>query len=239
MLYRPPRDFDTASRERRGGIPICFPQFSALGPLQKHGFVQDRRWEVDGITDRPDSVTARLRCRDDEETFALWPHSFELVLSVRLRQSSLLVHLAARVDASRVDASVPETVTLGFHTYFRTQGSNSAIVGLEGRRFTRSVSDVDFEEDQSHALSTRGELDRIYSPSSVTLRSAGPSLRVMQQGFSSTVIWNPGPNGCQNIDDLPDDAFEDFVCIEPASLRPLRMRPGRWWSGAQLIRIEQ
>jgi glucose-6-phosphate 1-epimerase len=234
ILYRPPRGADETRRELRGGVPVCFPQFSALGPLQKHGFVQDMRWEVDAVADQQDSATARLHCRDDEATFAVWPYAFALVLTVRLRPTSLLVHLAARVD--RLE---PDAVTLGLHTYFRTPGANPTIEGLEGRRFARSVSDAHPQEHRSRWLSTRDEIDRIYPPCSVTLRSAGPPLRVMQRGFSSTVIWNPGPINCRGIDDLPDDAWEEFVCIEPASLRPVPMRSGKWWTGSQLIRLHE
>lgn len=37
------------SRPLRGGIPVCFPQFSDCGPLEKqHGFARDEVWELWG-----------------------------------------------------------------------------------------------------------------------------------------------------------------------------------------------
>lgn len=234
VLYRPSADSGNGRSERRGGIPVCFPQFSGLGPLPKHGFVQDMRWAIEDVVHRMNSTTARLRCLSDERTHGIWPFSFEVVLSVRLRPSALLIHLAARLGGLE---SAP--VTLGLHTYFRTPGLRPSIHGLEGQDFVQSLSQPGRLFDCSSALLTREQIDRIYSPSSVTLRSSGPPLRVLQTGFDSTVIWNPGPIVCGEISDLAEDAWKDFVCIEPASVQPLQNLSGKWWTGAQLIRVQE
>lgn len=40
-LFQPPKAI-------RGGVPVCFPQFGALGPLGQHGFARNTEFEVEG-----------------------------------------------------------------------------------------------------------------------------------------------------------------------------------------------
>ena len=63
----------------RGGIPVCFPQFSDFGPLGQHGFARNTAFEV--LSSAPSTVSLVLRSSD--ETRKVWPHDFELVVTVR------------------------------------------------------------------------------------------------------------------------------------------------------------
>ena len=71
------RPSDTAN-DHRGGVPVCFPQFSDFGPLAQHGFARNSAFEVLEATG--DSVSLVLR--SSEESRKLWPHDFELVIAV-------------------------------------------------------------------------------------------------------------------------------------------------------------
>ena len=55
----------------RGGIPVCFPQFGAFGPMKHHGFARLSRWnvvrqeEIAGITTGCATATSsrkRVKC---------------------------------------------------------------------------------------------------------------------------------------------------------------------------------
>lgn len=58
---------------------MCFPQFSDFGPLAQHGFARNSQFEV--LSRAEDSVTLVLRSSD--ATRQLWPHDFELLITVR------------------------------------------------------------------------------------------------------------------------------------------------------------
>ena len=63
----------------RGGIPVCFPQFSDFGPLGQHGFARNTAFEV--LSSAAGTVSLVLRSSD--ATRKVWPHEFELVITVR------------------------------------------------------------------------------------------------------------------------------------------------------------
>ena len=71
---------------RRGGIPICFPQFGGFGPLSQHGFCRNSEFKL--VAGGSTSVT--LSMRTTEEQLKLFPHPFELKVMV----SSYMQHHA-------------------------------------------------------------------------------------------------------------------------------------------------
>ena len=62
---------------------MCFPQFSDFGPLGQHGFARNTTFEVLSSA----AGTASLALRSSEATRKVWPHEFELVITVRRRAS--------------------------------------------------------------------------------------------------------------------------------------------------------
>ena len=81
LLFLSPKAAFEAPKAIRGGVPVCFPQFAMLGPLaSQHGFARNREWQVADLTDS--SVTLVLS--SSEDTLALWPHPFQLEMTVRV-----------------------------------------------------------------------------------------------------------------------------------------------------------
>uniref|UniRef100_A0A0D9WAL2 Glucose-6-phosphate 1-epimerase n=1 Tax=Leersia perrieri TaxID=77586 RepID=A0A0D9WAL2_9ORYZ len=81
-IFKPPKAI-------RGGIPICFPQFSNFGNLEPHGFARNRTWSVeDDAPPFPVPTSNRayvdLILKPSEEDLKIWPHSFEFRLRVAL-----------------------------------------------------------------------------------------------------------------------------------------------------------
>ena len=103
----------------RGGVPVIFPQFAAMGPLPKHGFARTQPWERVDDAGRPEAV--RLRLRDSEETRALWPHAFAAELAVGLGDDWLSLELTIRNPGG---AAFQFTAAL--HTYLRVRSRDCA-----------------------------------------------------------------------------------------------------------------
>jgi len=128
LLYADPALF-TDGRPTRSGVPVLFPfpnriagaTFAWAGrtytlpvndPAQKnaiHGFACRSPWDVigEGADDRSAWVTGRHRSKLANP----WPASYELTLTISLREDAL------RLDAT-VQADGPLPFGLGYHPYF-------------------------------------------------------------------------------------------------------------------------
>ena len=85
VLYMPhPYDAKPAGEEIHGGIPVCWPWFARNGaPGSKiHGLARYSTWSVRGTEYSEDITEIRLGLSSSEETRALWPHDFDLELTV-------------------------------------------------------------------------------------------------------------------------------------------------------------
>ena len=66
---------------------------------------------------------------------------------------------------------------------------------------------------------------------------AGPhSERVLaQEGFTDTVVWNPGREKAAAMPDL-GEGYRAMLCVEAAAVEPpVRLRPGERWEGVQAV----
>jgi glucose-6-phosphate 1-epimerase len=216
----------------RGGTPICFPQFSSLGPLPKHGFARTLPWEI--VPQTADTV-AVLRLRDSEKTRALWPHAFEAQFTVTLTDESLSLALTVTNPGP---ASFDFTAAL--HTYFRvTDIAAAQVEGLEGQAYVDQVTGVSNLQPNA-PITFNGEVDRAYyqTPSTLTLRDGDKSSKISAQGFTDTVVWNPSLAKGQSLTDLEPDGHRRFVCVEAAAIgQPVHLEPKQTWGGTQILHL--
>lgn len=222
----------------RGGIPVCFPQFNQRGPLVKHGFARTMAWQggaaqAEALPD--DGLLLRLRLADSAQTQAVWPHAFEACLEIRLHPGSLRVELSVH---NRGDA--PLAFTAALHSYLRVADATQASLGgLEGLRYWDAVADT--HPVQQGEVCFGAELDRVYPRAGAALDLAQPGhsgLCIAQDGaWSETVVWNPGPQLCQRLADMPADGWRHMVCVEAAAIEaPVSVAPGATWKAAQHLR---
>jgi len=74
----------------RGGVPVCFPQFSDMGPCTKsHGFARNSKFELATGAEDPRHLnqgecTCRLVLNSSAATLAEYPFPFQLFMNFRL-----------------------------------------------------------------------------------------------------------------------------------------------------------
>jgi glucose-6-phosphate 1-epimerase len=105
----------------RGGIPLCFPQFSNRGPLPSHGFFRTAEWQVVSSKTDCNTCSVMLCLQSSEPTLKVWPHEFEATCTVSLNSAgehspsgSLSVEVAIQNKSSSA-----MKLSGALHTYFR------------------------------------------------------------------------------------------------------------------------
>ena len=239
QLYLSPRSAYVSGQAIRGGVPICFPQFAARGPLLKHGFARTRPWQLISAEQGSEDALAVLRLVDDTATRLAWPQAFEAELSVRVSGAVLEIELACE---NRGDA--PFTFTAALHSYFSvSELGNCTLQGLEGLEYEDSAAGGSLHRQREMLLlpDARG-LDRIYrgvgqtGEREIVLTDDVRKLAIAQQGFEDAVVWNPGEAGCAQLADMPADGWQRMLCVEAATVaRPVLLAPGESWVGLQTV----
>ncbi|MFM6987372.1 MAG: D-hexose-6-phosphate mutarotase [Arenimonas sp.] len=229
-LYTPANPILQPGRALRGGVPVCFPQFSGRGVLPKHGLVRTLPWRLRARTES----ALTLAIGDDDATRALWPHAFELVQTVVLDAGGLSIALDV---GNRGD--VPLTFTGALHTYLRVpEVTVCALHGLQGREYEDAADGSAFKRLDG-ALRVAGEVDRVFADAPSPLRldyGDGTGLDIAQGGFADTVVWCPGPRLAATFTDMPADDWRRMLCVEAAAAAvPVTVPAGGHWQGWQSL----
>ncbi|MBS1190250.1 MAG: Aldose 1-epimerase [Rhodocyclaceae bacterium] len=218
----------------RGGIPVCFPQFSSLGSLPKHGFLRTRQWQVSGQSSDDGYTLLSLETTDDESTRALWPHAFRAEVTVVLEEDRLDVELS-------IDNLGPEpfSFTGALHTYLRVvEVEDIALAGLYGFAYRDAADGDRIRKENSPELIVEGEIDRGYHNANrpLLLQAGNLSLGIHQEGFPDVVLWNPWVDLCARLPDMAPTGFRHMLCVEAAAARqPVTLAAGENWSGRQSL----
>lgn len=218
----------------RGGVPVVFPQFAALGPLPMHGFARLMPWEYGGVEALGDQATAIFRLGDSEESRRLWPHAFMAELTVTIGGHQ--IEMAFKVTNT---GNGPFTFTSALHTYFSVSDSAmTSVEGLVGLRYRDSAAGGIEQFDEVPQVGFTGEVNRIYfdAPAEVCLVEPGHRTVIRKTGFLDTVVWNPAAEKCAVVPDMQADDYRRFICVEAATIRvPVQLAPGQSWQGAQAL----
>jgi glucose-6-phosphate 1-epimerase len=253
-LYLSPQAVTDGQAAIRGGVPLCFPQFNMRGPLAKHGFVRNRAWQPmpSAFADASEQREGAMQGQGAEQSLqlafshrigsqpsidALWPHPFELLLTVTLAPNSL--HMALQV---RNTGAQPMPFTVALHTYLAVQHLEQVrLQGLAGLKYWDALADTHpvFAGDWRYT----GPFDAVFpAPASpLVLQDQGAALEITQSpNLANTVVWNPGPALSQQLADMPDDGYQHMLCVEAAQIdSPVALAAGAQWLGWQQLKAIQ
>lgn len=207
----------------RGGIPLCFPWF-ASGPRgdlsPNHGPARTATWEA--LEPAEDELWAwglsseSLREAPGAEHL---PGPFEARYAVRLPASDAPAVLEVELELRNPGAeSFPVEVAL--HTYLAVADVRSAaVLGLDGVPYYDKVTRT--RGVQQGPVSFTGETDLVLdSPGEPGVRletGDGGVVELLPHGSTQTVVWNPWVDKAAETEDLGDEEWQDFVCIETAA----------------------
>ncbi|MBH2067327.1 MAG: D-hexose-6-phosphate mutarotase [Burkholderiales bacterium] len=220
------------SRAIRGGVPVIFPQFGARGTGMRHGFARVATWQLESTGDADGAAWAQfiLQHTDLPDAIATtWPWAFTLRLRVAVQGLSLELQLSVHNTGEQ---AFPFSAAL--HSYFAIdQLGEARIGGLQRVRYSDETPQDALQAEE--LLQFADKLDRIYYqlPGALTLQSGSHTLRLVQQGFTDAVVWNPGAQDAAALPDLADDEYQRFICIEPALIQPDTLAAGAQWTGRQ------
>jgi glucose-6-phosphate 1-epimerase len=220
----------------RGGVPVCFPQFSDRGNLPKHGFVRTREWSESARRSGDDYALVTLETSDDAATRALWPHAFRLELTVMIEADRIDLELCVANTGEQ-----PFAFTGALHTYLRlVQVEDAALEGLYGHEYRDAAQGNRICKDSGTELAVDGETDRVYHQvrRPQLLRAGNHSLAIQQQGFPDLVVWNPWVAKCAALPDMSTEGWREMLCVEAAAAdTEVALTAGDEWYGRQTLAV--
>ncbi|KAI4377223.1 hypothetical protein MLD38_014888 [Melastoma candidum] len=232
-IFKPPKAI-------RGGIPICFPQFSNVGTLEQHGFARNRIWAID--TDPPPLPTnstskayVNLILKPSDEDLKIWPHRFEFRLRVALGPGGDLM-LTSRI---RNTDEKPFSFTFAYHTYFSVSDiSEVRVEGLETLDYLDNLQNRERCTEQGDAITFEGEFDKIYlgTPTKIAIidHEKKRTFVIRKDGLPDAVVWNPWDKKAKAMTDFGDEEYKYMLCVESAAIeKSITLKPGEEWKGRQ------
>jgi glucose-6-phosphate 1-epimerase len=216
ILWLSPTSFFKEGKAIRGGIPVCFPWFGPHPSDQtkpQHGFGRILNWELFETRITTENETEiKLRLESSAITKSYWPFDFlaEMIFVIGKTVTATL-----RVTNQ---SDLPFDYSCALHTYLKVkQIRDSSIEGLQSINYQDDSGKL-LNQQKEENLRIDQEVDRNYlytaGPYILTDPNLNRSIRIHKTGSHVTTVWNPGPDKCKALKDMPDDDYQNFVCIE-------------------------
>lgn len=158
------------------------------------------------------------------------------MLTAQLTPNALHMHLQVRNTGHTTFAW-----TGGLHPYWATADlCASQLLGLQGAAVQDRYTPHKTTQTEA-AVSWQGdEFECLYDTQApLQLQTPTHTLQLSMTGFDQWMVWNPRKAGAQALNDLPNDDWQRFVCIEPVRVtRPSVLQPGEGFEGGLSVVVQ-
>jgi glucose-6-phosphate 1-epimerase len=242
VLFLSPLSQFEPGKAIRGGIPISWPWF-ADHPTDKtkpaHGFARTSLWDVRATKRISEAETQIvLGLVDNQSTCEMWDYRFDLELTLTTSKE-----LNAQLTMKNT-GNQEFTVTSAFHSYYQVGNVNDVTIsGLEGANYIDKVNNF-IKKTQEGSIRITSETDRIYLDTTSDCVIDDPILkrkiRIHKSDSNSTVVWNPWSYKAQQMKDLGDQDYLNFVCVETTNAGEdiISISPGKQHKLKMRVEIE-
>jgi glucose-6-phosphate 1-epimerase len=219
VLWTSPSAAYELSDAMRGGIPVCWPWFAdhPHDPrgMPIHGVVRTLPFAVTTASALEDGGTqVSLAAGDTPATRALWPHAFQIEVTITAGRC-LRVAWAARNPG---DSHYQYTGAL--HPYFSVSNVHDLTLrGLEGTEYLDKY-DANRRKTQVGPVRFPTWIDNVYLNTTGDLEVEDPGFRrtihIRKLGSRTSVVWNPAGDDA-SFPDVGAGQHPYFVCVESAN----------------------
>ncbi|MBA4304943.1 MAG: hypothetical protein C0424_12010 [Sphingobacteriaceae bacterium] len=231
LFYCSPLSFQ--GKTARGGVPVCFPQFNMLGDLPKHGFARHDEWKL--AFSGQNEIGYELNIEPD--TWPAWPYKAKITLTYQCTATGMFIGF----EVFNLD-NVPFSFTAGLHPYFKVNNLlDIGLMGLQGSGCKNLYTASQTHLEQEVLVFNHQPFETCFSGvSPLVLAERGKyRLHIQATGFTHWMVWNPGEQGALNLSDLPNEGWQEFICIEPILGEPCILGAYEHFKGTLEIKINE
>lgn len=221
----------------RGGAPLCWPWFANQFPqatekltkLPGHGFLRSQIWQLSQASETETGTTLSFTCPQTKADG--FNYRCNVVLEVLVGAT---LRITLRVENTD---NTSFTFTGALHTYFAVHNIRHVqLHGLSGLYQDKTREMNTFLTPEEYRI--HEETDRIHQTTGKSVVISQTDIEahthIEQSGHDSMVVWNPWDKA-KNIANVPDNGYQEFVCVECAITQGKEVLPGEIHELTQII----
>jgi len=223
VLYTSPPAHLQEGTAIRGGIPLCWPWFNAHPTAPEkhpsHGVARTSPWQLESVLAYRDTIEVIFTLPTNEAIREHVPFEHHVEATFTLGTT-----LSCNLKTTN-NSSSPVPIGGALHNYLTVSNiSNIQLVGLQNTPYLDNTTSPNIDTTQiEEKLTIANEIDRIYYGTSNPISLLDPNWKreiiVSKENSLTTTVWNPWIEKAAALSDLPDKAYQNFLCIEPSNAR--------------------